>query len=74
MTYGTTEAITIDTPALRTIIELVDEHIADWTRVSERPNELLVELNTDDEIELSGKPVAVYTVQHQGGATRQDKP
>jgi hypothetical protein len=68
------EAITIDAGALRTIVELVDEHAADWTRVTEGANQLRVELNTDAELEASGKPVAVYAVQHEGGAHRLDTP
>jgi hypothetical protein len=62
------DAVTIDTPALETIAQLVEQHAAEWTRVCADLSGLLVELNTSERIDWDGRPVATYRVCNEGGA------
>ena len=62
--------VTIDMPALHTISALAADAFAEWVRVEEHANHLIVTLHTSAEIEGEDKPLSAWSVQHTGGAAR----
>jgi hypothetical protein len=72
MTTTAAPNVTIDAPALRTLVELLDEHSAEWVNVRGDANSLAVDLHTSNHLDETGLPVASYVVPYTGGATRMD--